>query len=104
MELLANLGYEILNGYELERKNYSDVILEDDLKNAIIKLNKNITNEDIRETIRFIKNLDNNNMILNNKQFTKYLFEGVKVPVQEHGTTRYKSVKIIDFKDIYECF
>lgn len=101
MELLANFGYEILNGYELERKNYSDVILEDDLKNAIIKLNKNITNEDIRETIRFIKNLDNNNMILNNKQFNKYLFEGVKVPVQEHGTTRYKSVKIIDFKDIY---
>lgn len=101
MGLLANFGYEILNGYELERKNYSDVILEDDLKNAIIKLNKNITNEDIRETIRFIKNLDNNNMILNNKQFTKYLFEGVKVPVQEHGTTRYKSVKIIDFKDIY---
>ena len=101
MELLANLGYEILNGYELERKNYSDVILEDDLKDAIIRLNKNITNEDIRETIRFIKNLDNNNTILNNKQFTKYLFEGVKIPVQEHGTTRYKSVKIIDFKDIY---
>lgn len=101
MELLANLGYEILNGYELERKNYSDVILENDLEDAIIRLNKNITNEDIRETIRFIKNLDNNNTILNNKQFTKYLFEGVKIPVQEHGTTRYKSVKIIDFKDIY---
>ena len=46
MELLTNLGYETLNGYELERENYSNVILDDDLENAIIKLNKNITNDD----------------------------------------------------------
>ena len=56
MELLTNLGYETLNGYELERENYSNVILEDDLENAITKLNKNITNEDIKEVIRLIKN------------------------------------------------
>ena len=100
MELLTNLGYETLNGYELERKNYSNVILEDDLENAITKLNKNITNEDIKEVIRLIKNLDNNNTILNNKQFTQYLLEGVKVPIQEDGTTRYKTIKVIDFNNI----
>ena len=65
MELLTNLGYETLNGYELERENYSNVILEDDLENAITKLNKNITNEDIKEVVRLIKNLDNNNTINN---------------------------------------
>ena len=100
MELLTNLGYETLNGYELERENYSNVILEDDLENAITKLNKNITNEDIKEVIRLIKNLDNNNTILNNKQFTQYLLEGVKVPIQEDGTTRYKTIKVIDFNNI----
>ena len=100
MELLTNLGYETLNGYELERENYSNVILEDDLENAITKLNKNITNEDIKEVIRLIKNLDNNNTILNNKQFTQYLLEGIKVPIQEDGATRYKTIKIIDFNNI----
>ena len=60
MELLANLGYETLDGYELERENYSNVILDDDLERAITKLNKNITNEDIKEVTRLIKNLDNN--------------------------------------------
>ena len=100
MELLTNLGYETLNGYELERENYSNVILEDDLENAITKLNKNITNEDIKEVIRLIKNLDNNNTILNNKQFTQYLLEGVKVPIQEDGTTRYKTIKVIDLNNI----
>ena len=44
MELLTNLGYETLNGYELERENYSNVILDDDLERAITKLNKNIRN------------------------------------------------------------
>ena len=100
MELLTNLGYETLNGYELERENYSNVILDDDLERAITKLNKNITNEDIKEVIRLIKNLDNNNTILNNKQFTQYLLEGVKVPIQEDGTTRYKTIKVIDFNNI----
>ena len=100
MELLTNLGYETLNGYELERENYSNVILEDDLENAITKLNKNITNEDIKEVVRLIKNLDNNNTILNNKQFTQYLLEGIKVPIQEDGTTRYKTIKVIDFNNI----
>ncbi len=100
MELLTNLGYETLNGYELERECYSNVILDDDLENAITKLNKNITNEDIKEVIRLIKNLDNNNTILNNKQFTQYLLEGIKVPIQEDGATRYKTIKVIDFNNI----
>ena len=100
MELLTNLGYETLNGYELERENYSNVILDDDLERAITKLNKNITSEDIKEVIRLIKNLDNNNTILNNKQFTQYLLEGIKVPSQEDGATRYKTIKVIDFNNI----
>lgn len=97
MELLSELGYETINGYELERENYSNVILDEELKNSLIKLNKGISNDEIREVIKSIKNLDNNNTILNNKQFTSYLLEGVKVPITENGATRYKTIKIIDF-------
>ena len=100
MELLSDLGYETINGYEIERENYSNVILDEDLANAISKLNDNISSDEIKEVIRLIKNLDNNNTILNNKQFTKYLLEGVKVPITENGATRYKTIKIIDFENI----
>ena len=100
MELLSELGYETINGYELERDNFSNVILDEDLADSISKLNKNITNEEVKEVIRLIKNLDNNNTILNNKQFTNYLLEGVKVPITENGTTRYKTIKIVDFDNI----
>ena len=76
MEMLASLEYECISGYEIER-DFTKVLLEEDLINSIEKLNPNIKNEQTSEVIRLIKNLDNNNTILNNKQFTKYLLEGL---------------------------
>ena len=99
MEILKELEYECINGYEMERTDYSKVILEDDLKNAINEINNNVTDEQVTEVVRQIKNLEHNNTILNNKQFTKYLLEGVSVPVNENGETRYKIIKIVDFNN-----
>ena len=99
MDTLSELGYECINGYDYEREDYTKVILQETLENEIFRLNKGITVDEIKETVRIIKNLDDANLVLNNKQFTSYLFEGVKIPVQENGQTRYKTVKIIDFND-----
>lgn len=100
MEMLEELEYECINGYEMERTDFSKVLLEDDLVQAIERINKGINDEQIQEAVRLIRNLDNNNTILNNKQFTKYLLEGISVPIQENGETRYKTVKIVDFDNI----
>lgn len=100
MEMLEELEYECINGYEMKRIDFSKVLLEDDLVQAIEKINKDIKNEQIQEAVRLIRNLGHNNTILNNKQFTKYLLEGISVPIQENGETRYKTVKIIDFDNI----
>lgn len=100
MEMLEKLEYECINGYEMKRADFSKVLLEDDLVQAIGKINKGIKDEQIQEAVRIIRNLDHNNTILNNKQFTKYLLEGISVPIQENGETRYKTVKIVDFDNI----
>ena len=100
MEILKELEYECINGYKMERADYSKVILEDDLSNAIRKINNNVTDEHVTEVVRQIKNLEHNNTILNNKQFTKYLLEGCQVPINENGETRYKTIKIVDFDNI----
>ena len=100
MEILQELEYKCINGYEMERTDFSKVLLEEDLLNAIERMNKGIEFEQIQEVIRNIRNLDNNNTILNNKQFTKYLLEGISVPIQEDGETKYKTIKIIDFENI----
>lgn len=100
MEILKELEYECINGYEMERTDYSKVILEEDLRKAIYKINNNVTDEQVTEVVRQIKNLEHNNTILNNKQFTKYLLEGCQVPINEHGETRYKTIKVVDFNNI----
>ncbi len=100
MEILEELEYECINGYEMERTDFSKVILEEDLKEAIRKINSNVSEEELMEVLRQIKNLEHNNTILNNKQFTKYLLEGVPVPINENGETRYKTIKIVDFDNI----
>lgn len=100
MEILEELEYECINGYEMERTDFSKVILEEDLKESIRKINSNVSEEELTEVLRQVKNLDNNNTILNNKQFTRYLLEGVSVPINENGETRYKTIKIVDFDNI----
>jgi len=100
MEMLQDLGYECINGYEMERTDFSKVLLEDEIVQAIETINKGMKSEQIQEALRFIRNLDHNNTILNNKQFTKYLLEGIPVPIQENGETRYKTVKILDLDNI----
>lgn len=100
MKILKELEYECINGYEMERADYSRVILENDLRNAIHKINSNVTDEQATEVLRQIKNLEHNNTILNNKQFTKYLLEGCQVPINENGETRYKTIRIVDFNNI----
>ena len=49
MELLLELEYETINGYELERDNFSNVILDEDLEDSIIRLNQGISNDEIKE-------------------------------------------------------
>ena len=49
MEMLKNLKYECINGYELIREDFSKVIIEEDLKNAILKINSNIEEKQIKD-------------------------------------------------------
>ena len=92
MDMLKELEYECINGYEMERTDFSKVLLEEELLEAIERMNIGIEFEQIQEIIRTIRNLDNNNTILNNKLFTKYLLEGIPVPIQEDGETKYKTI------------
>jgi len=99
MTLLSNLYYECKNGYDIER-DYHSVFLNDTLFDDISKINKNFTADQINEAIRIIKNLNQNNVIADNKEFTKYLVQGVPVEVKTDSEYQYKNVKLIDFENI----
>lgn len=45
MEILKELEYECINEYEMEKVDYSKIILEEKFRNAIHKINNNDTDE-----------------------------------------------------------
>ncbi len=99
MQIFSELGYVCLNGYNIKRDYHSvfnDATLFDDLKN----INKDFTDEQIKEAIKIIKNLTYNNVVLDNKEFTKYLLQGVPVEIKTDNVYQYKNVKLIDFENI----
>lgn len=99
MSLFKNLDYECINGYEIER-DYHSVFYDDTLFDDIANINRDFTDDQINEAIKTIKNLTHNNVVEDNKEFTKYLLQGVPVEVKTNTGYQYKNVKLIDFDNV----
>ncbi len=99
IEILKAQGYDYCPGEEIER-DYHDVILTPNLKSALSRINPAAEEEIIDESIRIIKNLDQNNVIKNNQEFSRMLHAGVSVPVYgEHGV-EYHTINLIDWRNV----
>lgn len=101
---LEELGYEQLYGPYIapdgdyaERKDYSEVVLVGRLRNAIERINKNITPEALEETVRQVLLFDIANPVLQNKHCHKFLTDGVDVQYQTDQGTKSDNIKLIDF-------
>lgn len=99
MSLLDKLNYECKNGYDIER-DYHSVFYDATLFDDIANINRDFTDEQINEAIKTIKNLTYNNVVEDNKEFTKYLLQGVPVEVKTNTGYVYKNVKLIDFDNV----
>ena len=99
MDIFSNLGYETLKGLDLER-DYHEVLYLDYLFDDLKKINPSFDDDAIKEAIRIIKNFKYNNVVFDNKEFHKYLREGVPVEIQTKSGYVYKNVKLIDFDNI----
>lgn len=99
MSLLHDLGYDCKNGYDIER-DYHSVFNEDTLFDDLANINRDFTDDQINEAVRIIKNLNQSNVVEDNKEFTKYLLQGVPVEVKTSSGYVFKNVKLIDFDNI----
>lgn len=100
LELMqVELEYTILNGYDLLR-DYSKVVLEDCLREALYALNSTLESEIIEAALRQILYIDDASLVAANQLFHRYLIEGVRIDV--HGEDiPAQIVKIIDFEHPY---
>src|SRR6266436_5600960 len=80
------LGYTVLQGIDIapgepnaERSSYSDVVLSDRLRGALVKINPRIPTSALEEASRKVSRATSPSLFENNRQFHKWVTDGVDV-------------------------
>jgi type I restriction enzyme, R subunit len=103
---LQNLGYSYVLGTTLSpdgehpERQYTDVVLATRLRDAIDKLNPNITQDAKEDALKKVLRTESPNALINNETFHKYLTEGVDVEVRTADGIRGEKVYIVDFANV----
>jgi type I restriction enzyme R subunit len=106
LDILGNMGYETLFGPDIapdgrtpERKSYKDVVLTERLERVIDRLNPSIPKDAQEEAIKKILRTYSPYLIENNKEFHRYLVNGVPVEYRKDDRIKNDIVKIFDFEN-----
>ena len=106
LDILGNMGYETLFGPDIapggrisERESYKDVVLKERLERGINRLNPSIPEDAQEEAIKKILRTHSPYLIENNKEFHRYLVNGVLVEYRKDDRIKNDIVKIIDFEN-----
>ncbi|WP_259424797.1 type I restriction endonuclease subunit R [Bacillus velezensis] len=107
LEWFRELDYEIAygplispNGDYPERTDYTEVILEQRLREALTKINKDIPSDAIEDAIRKIMIPNSPSLFINNRTFHRYITDGIDVDYRDlDGNIKYDKVWLFDFYD-----
>lgn len=99
IELLKKQNYRYLHGSQIER-NLDSVLLEEELKNALKRLNPLLPQSARTEAYNQILHVGSSDMMASNEKFHNLLCEGVTVEYEKDGNTQGINVKLIDLEDI----
>lgn len=103
IEILEGLGWEQIDGRQMERDDYHEVVLEEKLREAVYSLNKNMPTSAKEEAIRKVMNLSSPILLKANEEFHKMLTDGVDIGeyIADDKTIRSGGkVYLIDFQNI----
>ena len=107
IEWFKELGYQYKDGYEIapeginpERDDFRKVILEDRLRSALIKINPDIPNQTINNSIPQILNPNIPGLLNCNREMHKWITKGLKVTFMENNQEVGRQLKLIDFENI----
>ncbi len=103
LEWLAELGWQTAFGPEIagaERADYSQVVLEGRLRQALERLNPEVPADALEEAFRKLTRPDMPSLVANNHVIHRYLVEGVPVEYQRtDGSIGGDLVRVLDFDD-----
>jgi type I restriction enzyme, R subunit len=105
IEILGELGYEhkfgpdiAYDGESPERRDYKEVILENRVKEALFRINKDIPRAALEDAYRQIITFNSPSLVENNHYFHRLLSEGIEVSFKEKDLVRTKRAYLMDFK------
>lgn len=99
IELFQAMGYEYLYGPGIER-DYENPLLEDELVNALFRLNPAMPADAIRDALFRLKNFENAELVQKNAIFMDYIQNGVEVRYFVDGEERSGLVYLVDYKNL----
>ena len=99
IELFKGMGYTHIYAPDMER-DYASPIMEATLLDCLVRLNKGLPIEAIREAISKLKNFDNGSLVQKNAVFMGYLQDGVEVKYFHKAEERSSIVKLIDYTKV----
>ncbi len=107
LEWFQQLGYELIHGPSIapdspvsERTDYTEIILTERLRDALIAINPDIPADTIEEVIRLLHRPSSPSLIENNQAFHAMLRDGVDVRYRTpDGEERGDKVWLFDFED-----
>ncbi|MET1248878.1 type I restriction endonuclease subunit R [Sporolactobacillus sp. STCC-11] len=107
IEILEELGYEYQSGPDIacdgdypEREDYKEVILENRVREALVRINSEIPREALDDAFRQLITFNNPSLAENNHYLHRLLTEGIEVSYKEDNLIRTKRAYIIDTQNI----
>ena len=99
IELFENMGYTHIYAPDMNRTDYSRPLLDDVLRDCLLRLNRNLPVTAIDEAILKLNDFDAGSLLQKNMVFMDYLQNGITVKYAVKGEERSSVVRLIDYTD-----
>lgn len=97
IELFEGMGYRHVYGPDVETRDFTSPLYEDELIDALHRLNPKLPEVAIKEAYTKLKNFENAELVQKNALFMDYLQNGITVHYTEKGEPRDTLVYLIDY-------
>ena len=97
IELLQKMDYTHIYAPDMGRTDFSSPLMESDLLDSLVRINKKLPIEAINEAVYKLKNFESGSLVQKNKTFMGYLQNGVEVKYVYNGEERNAIVYLIDY-------
>ena len=100
LELLEKMGYTYIYAPDMNRTDYSSPILENELRDSLVRLNKKLPLEAIDEAVAKLMTFDTGSLVQKNMVFMDYLQNGITVKYFAKGEERSSIVYLLDYAKV----